>query len=78
MSEGIDNSKDQSTSKNSIIVGIVIGAGLGLVFGRVLFGDSSAGYVYGSMMGVALGLVFSLFFSSNSNKKSVDSDASEK
>jgi len=77
MSEEKDNSKLQSKSRNGLIVGIVIGAGLGMVFGRVLFGESGTGYVYGSIIGAALGLVFSLFFSGDLNKKSDDYDSSE-
>ena len=69
-----DKSNLQRTSRNGLIVGIMIGAGLGMVFGRVLFGESGTGYVYGSMIGAALGLVFSLFFPGDSNEKSDDSD----
>jgi hypothetical protein len=34
-----------------------------MVVGRVLLGESSAGFVYGSIIGAALGLVFRLFLS---------------
>ena len=39
--------KPQSKSRNDLIVGIVIGAGLGMVVGRVLFGERGAGFVFG-------------------------------
>ena len=60
MSEEKDNSKPQSKPRNGLLVGIVIGAGLGMVFGRMLFGESGTGYVYGSIIAAAPGVVFSL------------------
>ena len=58
MREEKDKSKPQSKSRNGSTVGIVIGAGLGMVFGRVLFGESGTGFVYGSIIGA---LPFGLF-----------------
>ena len=60
----------QHTPKNGLIVGLVAGAGFGMVFGTVLFGESRTGFVYGSMLGAVLGLGFSFIFTGHTAKRS--------
>ena len=62
MSTDKEGTNLQRRSRNGLTVGLIAGAGLGMVFGSVLFGESRTGFVYGSMLGGVFGLVFSFFF----------------
>ena len=74
MSTEEKETKPQSTPKNSLIVGIIVGAGLGMVFGNALVGDSRNGFVYGAMLGGALGLVFNFFFAGHAAQEGEAND----
>ncbi len=65
----MSQNENKSKPQNSLIVGIIIGAGLGMVFGRSLFADSGNGFVYGSILGAGVGLVFGIIFRRTANKE---------
>ena len=70
MSSDQEKANRQHGPKNGLIVGLIAGAGFGMVFGTVLFGESRTGYVYGSMLGAVLGLGFSFVFTGHAAERS--------
>ena len=48
-------SKENKSAKNSMGIGVAYGAGLGIIFGEIVFNDVGIGLVIGAGVGIVLG-----------------------
>ena len=58
-------SKENKSAKNSMGIGIAYGAGVGIIFGEIVFNDVGIGLV----IGAGVGIVFEKSYQAISNKK---------
>ena len=59
-------SKENKSAKNSMGIGIAYGAGLGIIFGEIVFNDVGIGLVIGAGVDIVLGGAHTVIANNNS------------